>query len=162
MPSTMANAVTWDVAPLTKNYIQNNWATLSASSSPSEPDVYRLFSEDENGNPKKGWDPAGREYVLVKEIDEARNIEWVDGPRDVANLSAQAQVRVTTPTSRARRTEMYDEVLVLYENVRKRRSQSLGSWDTITLEPVSVPDEMFNFWLSEWTWTFEKKGVVLA
>lgn len=162
MPATMADAVTWDVAPLTKNYLDNNWGSLSASSGPSRPDIFRLFSEDENGNPVKGWDPAGQEYVLVKEVDETRLIEPVDGPRDVFNLTAHAQIRVTTPSSRARRTAMTDEVLTLWENVRKRSSQSLGSWDTITLEPVSVPDEMFNFWMSEWTWVFEKKGVVLG
>lgn len=161
MVSTLANAVTWDVGVLTKDYLDNNWGTLSASSNPTKPSTFRLFSEDEDGNPKKGWDPAGQEYVLVKEVDETRGIEPVDGPRDVFNLSATTQVRITTPTSRARRTAMFDEIMVLWENVRKRSSQDLGSWDTITLEPVNVPDEMFNFWMSEWTWLFEKKGVVL-
>lgn len=161
MVSTLANAVTWDVGVLTKDYLDTNWGQLAASSGPSRPDVFRLFSEDENGNPTKGWDPAGQEYVLVREVDETRQKTPVDGPRDVYNLSAQALIRVTTPSSRARRTAMTDEMTVLWENVRKRSIQSLGGWDTITLEPVNVPDEMFNFWMSQWTWTFEKKGVVL-
>jgi len=162
MPSTLADAVTWDVAPLSKNYIRDNWGSLSASSSPSEPSTFRLVTEDEDGNPKKGWDPAGEEYVLVKEIDESRTIEWIDGPRDVADLSAVAEIRATTPASRARRTELHDELLVLYENVRKRSSQSLGDWDTVTMEPHNVPDEQFNFWMVEMTWLFEKEAVALV
>lgn len=162
MPASMADAVTWDVGPLTKNYIRDNWGSLADSAGPAAPSVFRLFSEDESGNPKKGWDPAGQEYILVKEVDGSRTISWEDGSRDVANLSNVATIRATTPTSRARRTALHDELVTLYENVRKRSSTALGGWDTISLEPTNVPDEQFNFWMVEMTWLFEKKGVVLS
>lgn len=152
--------VTWDVAPLLKNYLESNWGTLADSSGPAAPEKFRLVTEDEDGNPSSGWDPASYDYVMVKEVPESRNVTVADGPRDVYNLSNVANVRVSTPKSRARRTELWEEVLVLFKGARKRQGTpgTPGSWDTCTLEPQNTPDEHFNYWLTEGQWLFEAKG----
>jgi len=152
--------VTWDVAPLLLNYLESNWGTLADSSNPAAPEKFRLVTEDEDGNQSRGWDPASYDYVMVKETPESRNTTPADGPRDVFDLSNNAQVRVTTPKSRARRTELWEEVLVLFKGARKRQATpgTPGSWDTCTLEPQSVPDEHLNYWLTEGAWVFEAKG----
>lgn len=149
--------VTWDVAPLTLDYIDDNWGEFDESDNPSKPEKIRLVSEDEDGNPKKGWDPASYDYVLISE-NESRNVTPVDGPRETYNLSASVNVRITTPKSRARRTAMWEELLLLALKARKRRLETPGNWDTMTLEPQTVPDDNFNFWLFEGAWLYEAKG----
>jgi len=149
--------VTWDVAPLVLNYIDTNWGQFAESDQPSKPERIRLVTEDENGNPVKGWDPASYDYILISESGE-RSMEPIDGPRDAYDLSATANVRITTPTSRARRTALYEELLVLAKHARKRSDATPGNWDTVDYEPINVPDEDFRWWHFEGAWVFRAEA----
>ena len=110
--------VDWDVASLTRDLIDSNWGSLAESSGPAKPANIELLSEDNDGEPRKGVDYT-EEYVLVSETSN-RGQEYIDGPRDVVDLSAVAYVEVSTPQSRSRREEMWSEMLVLAEYARKR------------------------------------------
>lgn len=151
--------VDWDVAKLTRDFIDNNWGTLAESQSPPKPANIELRTEDSDGNPRTGVDYT-EEYVLVSETAN-RDQSYVDGPRDVVDLSAVAYVEAATPESRSRREEMWTELLVLSEHARKRSDGTPGGWDTVDINTVTIPDDAFNWWAFEFQWTYSAEARTL-
>lgn len=150
--------VDWDVAELTRSFIDTNWGTLADSDGPSKPANIELVSEDADGNPRKGVDYT-EEYILVVETGD-RNTEYIDGPRDVADLRASCNLEISTPQSRTRREALHDELQVLAKGARKRAGTpgTPGEWDTATLDAATVDDEVFNWWSIEATFTYEAEA----
>jgi len=151
--------VDWDVAELTRTLIADNWGSLPESSGPSEPAHIELLSEDSDGNPRKGVDYT-EEYILVSETS-SRGQEYIDGPRDVVDLSGVAFVEVSTPQSRTRREELWSEMLVLAEYARKRRAGTPGNWDTVDFTAATIDDEVFNWWTFEAQWEYSAEARTL-
>ena len=143
--------VEWDVAEETRAFIDSEWATHNVGI--TKPDVIRLVSEDEHGDPVKGWDPAGLEYVLVNETD-TRGFSYSDGPRDVVDPAAVCFVTVTTYESRERREELWQSMMRLAVAARKRSEHTPGNWDTVDVAGNAVPDEFFNYWQFEMEWRY--------
>lgn len=139
----------WDVASLTRDYIDTNWDTLADSTGAAKPANIDLRQD------KKGVDYTN-EYILVSETS-TRNEEYIDGPRDVKDASASAFVEIATPQGRDRLHEMWQEMVVLSEGARKRSGTpgTPGDWDTVVTDGVTLPDDMFNWWAMEMEWRYE-------
>jgi len=151
--------VDWDVAELTRTLIDDNWGTLTDSADPPKPAHIELYSEDENGNPRKGVDYT-EEYILVSETSN-REETYIDGPREAVDLSGVAFVEVATPQSRDRREELWSELLVLAEHARKRREGTPGGWDTVDVSGATINDQVFNWWAFELSWDYEAEARTL-
>jgi hypothetical protein len=151
--------VEWDVASLTRSFIDSNWGSLPESAGPEKPQHIELWSEDADGNPRKGVDYT-EEYVLVSETSQ-REQTYADGPRDVVDLSAVAFTEVATPRSRTRREELWSELLLLAEHARKRRAGTPGGWDTVDVSGATINDQIFNWWAFELQWDYEAEGRTL-
>lgn len=151
-------SVDWDVAELTRAFIDTHWGTLADSTGPTKPPNIELVTEDSDGNPRKGVDYT-EEYILVVETGE-RTTEYIDGPRDAADLAASCQIEVSTPQSRDRREELLGEMQVLAKGARKRAATpgTPGDWDTADLDATAVDDEVFNWWTVEATWRYRAEA----
>jgi len=148
--------VDWDVAELTRQFIDTHWGTLADSDAPEKPANIELVSEDEDGNPRKGVDYT-EEYILVSETSQ-RGQEYIDGPRDVVDPAASCNFEASTPQGRARREEIWNELLALAEYARKRSEGTPGNWDTMNLNAATVDDEAFGWWSIEGEFQFEAEG----
>jgi len=139
----------WDVATLTRDYIDTNWGSIAETTGAAKPANIDLRQD------KKGVDYTN-EYILVSETS-TRNEEYIDGPRDVKDASASAFVEVATPQDRARLHEMWDELVVLAEAARKRSATpgTPGNWDTLSTDGVTLPDDAFNWWAMEMEWRYD-------
>lgn len=151
--------VQWDVAALTRQFIADNWGNHPRTTGVAAPDHVELYSEDADGNPRKGVDYTN-EYVLVTETGD-RGQEYVDGPRDVVDPSASCNLEASTPVSRARREEMWGELLALAEYARKRSEGTPGNWDTVSIDGAPVDDETFGWWSLEVTWAYSAEARTL-
>lgn len=148
--------VEWDVAQQTRDYIDANWGGVPGSENPDRPHHIELYTEDESGNARRGVDYT-REYILVMESGE-RNRPYVDGPRDVVDADATVRMEASTPNGRARREEMWRELMALAEHARKRSAGTPGNWDTVTMDSTTVDDEVFNWWTVEVEWLYEAEA----
>ncbi|AGM11209.1 hypothetical protein M197_gp44 [Haloarcula hispanica tailed virus 2] len=151
--------VEWDVASETRDLIDNNWGTLPESAGPTKPAHIELWSEDEDGNPRKGVDYT-EEYILVSETSN-REQTYIDGPRDAVDLSAVAFVEVATPQSRSRREELWSELLVIAEYARKKNEGTPGGWDTVDVSGATINDQIFNWWAFELSWDYSAEARTL-
>lgn len=151
--------VEWDVAKLTRDFIDANWGSTPRSTNAAKPQHIELLTEDSDGNPRKGVDYT-EEYILVNETG-SREQPYVDGPRDVVDPSASCNFEASTPQGRARREEIWNELLALAEYARKRSEGTPGNWDTMTMNAATVDDEMFNWWSIEGEWQFEAEARTL-
>jgi hypothetical protein len=144
------------VARLTRDFVADNWDAHPRATGASEPANIELKTEDAQGQARKGVDYT-EEYVLVLETG-SREQEYVDGPLDVVDPAASCLMEVSTPESRARREELYRELLGLARYARKRRAGAPGGWDTVTLTTATVDDEVFGWWTLEMEWQFEAEA----
>ena len=151
--------IDWDVAALTRDLIDTNWGTLPDSANPPEPAHIELLSENNDGRPRKGVDYT-EEYILVSETS-TRSQEYIDGPMDVVDLSASAFVEVSTPESRQRREELWQELLTISEYARKRSEGTPGDWDTVIVDGATIDDEIFNWWTYEMEWSYSAEARTL-
>lgn len=151
--------VNWDVAELTRTLIDDNWGSLPESDSPDKPAHIELWSEDQEGRPRKGVDYT-EEYILVSETSN-REETYIDGPREAVDLSAVAFVEVATPESRTRREELWAELLVLAKHARKRREGTPGGWDTVDVSGATINDQVFNWWAFELSWDYRAEARTL-
>lgn len=149
-------SINWDVAKLTRDFLDNNWGTAPSSTNASKPANIELLSEDQAGNARKGVDYT-EEYILVVETGD-RQREYADGPRDVVDLGATCNMEVSTPQSRSRREALWDELLALVEYARKRSEGTPGDWDTVSMTAAPVDDEVFNWWTLEMEWQYEAEA----
>lgn len=139
--------VEWDVAELTRSFIETNWGSHPRTTGVAQPANIELLTEDSDGNARKGVDYT-EEYVLLVETG-TRDYEYVDGPRDVVDPGATCQFEASTPQGRSRREELWGELLALMEYARKRSEGTPGNWDTVDLNAATVDDEVFNWWSLE-------------
>jgi len=149
----------WDVADLTRRLIDTNWGNLPESAGVEKPAHVELWSEDNDGNARKGVDYT-EEYVLVSETSE-RSQEYIDGPREAVDLSATAFVEVATPRGRSRREQLWSELLVLAEYARKRSEGTPGNWDTVDVSGATINDQAFNWWAFELSWDYSAEARTL-
>jgi len=148
--------VAWDVADLTREFIDTNWGAAPASTGAAKPANIELLSEDADGNARKGVDYT-EEYILVVETG-SRERPYSDGPRDVVDPAASCQFEASTPDSRARREELWNELLALVEYARKRAEGTPGNWDTVDLNAATIDDEAFGWWTLEGEWQYQAEG----
>lgn len=146
----------WDVAALTRDFIDDNWGSTPSSTGAEKPTHVELLTEDEDGNPRKGVDYT-QEYILVAETG-SREQPYIDGPRDVVDPSASCNLEASTPDGRARREEIWNELLALAEYARKRREGTPGGWDTVDMNAATVDDEVFNWWTLEIEWQYRAEA----
>lgn len=151
--------VDWDVAELTRQFIADNWGNHPRATGAAKPAHIELLTEDEDGNARKGVDYT-EEYVLLVETG-TRDYEYVDGPRDVVDPGATCQFEASTPEGRARREEIWNELLALAEYARKRAEGTPGNWDTVDLNAATVDDEVFNWWTLEGEWQYSAEARTL-
>lgn len=152
----MTTDVQWDVADLTRQFIDDNWGQAPQSTGAAKPAHIELLTEDEDGNPRKGVDYT-EEYILIAETG-SRERPYVDGPRDVVDPSASCNFEASTPQGRARREEIWSELLALVEYARKRSEGTPGNWDTVDLNAATVDDEVFNWWTLEGEWQYQAEA----
>ena len=155
----MAVDVDWDVAELTRSFIDTNWDNHPRATGAAKPANIELLTEDADGNARKGVDYT-EEYVLLVETG-TRDYEYVDGPRDVVDPGATCQFEASTPQSRSRREEIWSELLALAEYARKRSAGTPGNWDTVDLNAATVDDEVFNWWTLEGEWVYTAEARTL-
>jgi len=148
--------LTWDVAALTRDFVDQEWGQAPASTAAAKPAHVELLSEDEDGQPRKGVDYT-EEYVLVAETG-SRERPYSDGPREVVDPSASCQMEVSTPEGRSRREELWSELVALAEYARKRSEGTPGGWDTVTMNAATVDDEVFGWWTLEIEWQYSAEG----
>jgi hypothetical protein len=141
--------VEWDVASLVRDLIDENW-----SDDVREPDYIELVTEDEQGNARKRVRRTN-EYIHVAEEQE-RGLEYSDIFRDARNLSASCYVELSTPESRQRREELFAEVERIGVEHRKR-PDTPGGWDDITMNAQVIDDENFGWWMASITFNFTKR-----
>lgn len=151
--------VEWDVAALTREFIETEWGSHPRSTGVDAPQNIELLTEDDDGNARKGVDYT-EEYVLLVETG-SRNYEYVDGPREVVDPQATCQFEASTPESRERREELWGELLALSEYARKRSAGTPGNWDTVDLNAATIDDEMFNWWTLEGEWVYTAEARTL-
>lgn len=133
----------WDVAGLTRDYIDANWPAVGGDK-PAE--VILTTST-------KGVDFT-KEYILVSETGE-RTRPYSDLQRDHYDAGAVAFIELATPESRDRREEMWDGILEIATQMRKRSASLPGSWDTVDVDGAPVTDQTFNWWAMEVTFVFD-------
>jgi len=147
---TGVSDVEWDIAQLTRDLIDDEW---------NEPDVRKpgyveLVTEDERRNARKRVRRTN-EYIHVAE-DQERGLEYSDIFREARNLSASCYVELSTPESRARREELFAEIERIAVEHRKR-PDTPGNWDDITLNAQVVDDENFGWWMASITFNYTKR-----
>lgn len=169
MPSTDPDV---DVAQIVLDLLKSEWNTPDDPENPQpdeveQPDIFRLRTEDETGTPKKNVDPQASEYFLFSEVDE-RNEEYADPGRHTMNFDYACFAEFATIHGRDRRREVYEEARrILRENNSRYRAEQvlgndLGDWDTLNYN-ATVPDEdLFDFWVIEWTFSFSATSRTVA
>mgnify|MGYP006280344523 CR=1 FL=1 len=148
--------VEWDVALLTVEFLRDNWNSHPRATGAAQPANIELLTEDEDGNPRKGVDYT-EEYILVNETG-SREQPYIDGPREAVDPSASCNFEASTPQGRARREEIWTELLALAEYARKRSEGTPGNWDTVDLNAATVDDEVFNWWSIEGEFQFSAEA----
>ena len=144
-----------DTAEIMRRLLSEEWNEDEVD----KPDIFRLKTEDEDGTPKKNVDPQANEYLLFSEVDE-RNEDYGDPGRHTVNFDYSCFAEFATIHGRDRREEVYKEVRrICRKNNSRRRAEDvlgepLGAWDTLN-HNATVPDEdLFDFWVIEWTFGF--------
>lgn len=144
-----------DVATVVLDLLKAEWDEENVD----PPDTFRLRTEDEQGRPKKNVDPQTDEYLLFSEVDE-RNEDYGDPGRNTVDFDYACFAEFATIHGRDRREEVYREVrrICRKNNSRYQAEQvlgnDLGGWDTLNYN-ATVPDEdLFDFWVIEWTFSF--------
>jgi len=148
-----------DVARIMVELLRGAWDTTSVE----QPEVFRLRTEDENGRPRKNVDPQADEYLLFSEVDE-RNEDYADLGRNSVSLDYACFAEFATTYGRDRRKEVYKEVRRIARENSKRveaetvLGETLAGWDRLDYN-ATVPDEdLFDFWVIEFTFTFQKSS----
>jgi hypothetical protein len=148
-----------DTAGLMLELLNTAWDTDTVE----KPDVFRLKTEDEQGRPKKQVQPQADEYLLFSEIDE-RNEDYADLPRNSVSLDYACFAEFATVIGRDRREEVFQEIRRIARANNRRLDaetllgQSLGGWDRLNYN-ATVPDEdLFDYWVIEWTFTLDKSS----
>ena len=151
-----------DVAEVMLELLRSEWDTNSVE----QPEVFRLRTEDESGTPKKNVDPQADEYLLFSEVDE-RNEDYVDLGRNSVSLEFACFAEFATIQGRSRRKEVFKEVRRIARANNKRvdaeqvLGETLAGWDRLDMN-ATVPDEdLFDFWVIEFTFTFQKSSHVV-
>ncbi|PSP28619.1 hypothetical protein BRC65_01850, partial [Halobacteriales archaeon QH_2_65_14] len=88
--------------------------------------------------------------------DQERGLEYSDIFRETRNLSASCYVELSTPESRERREELFAEIERIAVEHRKR-PDTPGNWDDITLNAQVVDDENFGWWMASITFSYTKR-----
>lgn len=132
----------WDVAGVSRDYIDNNWPTEGGT----KPANIVLSSEH------KGVDYT-EEYILVSETGE-RARTYSDLQRNHYDADSVAFIELATPESRDRREEMWDGILEVATQMRKRSASLPGNWDTMDVDGAPINDDAFNWWAMEVTFAF--------
>jgi len=132
----------WDVAGVTRDFTDANWPAEGGT----EPENIVLSSEH------KGVDFT-EEYVLVSETGE-RARTYSDLQRNHYDADAVAFIELATPESRDRREEMWDGILEIATQMRKRSASLPGNWDTMDVDGAPINDDAFNWWAMEVTFAF--------
>jgi len=152
----MPPTVEWDVAQEVVDYLRANWGTAPQSTGAAQPEHIELLTENTDGNARKGVDYT-EEYILVNETG-SREYPYVDGPREVVDPAASCNFEASTPQSRARREELWSELLALAEYARQRAEGTPGNWDTMDLNAATVDDEVYGWWSIEGEFQFSAEG----
>jgi hypothetical protein len=137
--------VDWDVASLTRSYLDNNWD--DAGNGISKPDRVELLTEDNTGKARQKVRRNSSEYILVYEPGE-RNIESADIFHESEDKSAMVAIEASTQDGRARREEIFKEIKRL-TNERRKRSGPVatpGNWDKLNIQTVNPFDDTAFGW----------------
>lgn len=144
-----------DTAQIMLDLLSEEWDEEAVD----RPDTFRLRTEDEDGNPKKNVSPQADEYLLFSETDE-RSENYGDPGRNTIDYDYACFAEFATVHGRDRREEVFREVRrICRENNNRYQAEQvlgndLGEWDTLDYN-ATVPDEdLFDFWVIEWTFTF--------
>lgn len=148
----MTPSVTFDVAVLTRDLIDNQWG--KGSSDPDKPERIELVTEDEQGNARKRV-RRQNEYIHVAEEQERGN-EYTDFQRNTRNLAGYCYVEFSTPKSRARREEIYAE-LDRIAVAHRKRPDTPGGWDEMTFGAQITDDENFGWWVGQLNFEYVKR-----
>lgn len=146
---TGVSDVEWDVATLTRDLIDNNW-----SDGVRKPNYIELVTEDSQGNARKRV-RRSNEYIHVAEEQE-RNLEYSDLFRSTRDLSASCYVELSTPESRQRREELFAEIERIGVAHRKR-PDTPGGWDDVTMTAQVIDDENFGWWMASISFSYTKR-----
>lgn len=147
---TGVSDVEWDVASLTRDLIDEKWDDDSVR----KPEYVELVTEDDRGNARKRL-RRSNEYILVAEEQE-RGLEYSDIFRSTRDLSASCYVELSTSDSRSRREEIFSEIERIGVENRKR-PETPGGWDDITMSAQVVDDENFGWWMANITFNYTKR-----
>lgn len=136
----------WDVAKVSRDYISNNWPSVGGT----KPENIVLASNH------KGVDFT-QEYILVSETGE-RGRTYSDLQRNHYDADSVAFIEVATPESRSRREEMWDGMLQIGKEMRKRSASLPGNWDTMDVDGAPINDDAYNWWAMEITFAFNARS----
>lgn len=146
-------SVTWDVADITKDLIDNNWDTNNAD----KPQYIELRTEDSDGDTRKTV-RRHNEYILFAEEGE-RGTEYSDIFWNTRDLTAGCYAELSTAESRARRNELFGEVERITVDSRTRNSTigTPGGWDVLQMNANFIDDENYGWWVAEIHFMYTKR-----
>lgn len=145
--------LTWDVAKMTKELIDDNWDTANAR----KPQYIELRTENSTGDTRKRV-RRQNEYILFAEQQE-RGLEYSDIGWNTRTNTASCFAEISTADSRERREELIAEVRRIAEEARTRNSEigTPGGWDNVQIDMTVVDDDNFGWWVAEVTFNYVKR-----
>lgn len=148
-----------DVASLVLDLIDSEWNTTAVD----KPDVIRLKTEDESGNPVRNADPQVSEYFHFSETN-TREESYRGLSRRSIDFDYAVFAEFATAGGRQRREEVYNETTrIVRENNRRFRAEQvlgndLGTWDTLDYDATVIDDTVFDMHVIEWTFRLSAKS----
>lgn len=145
--------VEWDTGTLTREMIDGEW---SLSKRPR----IELLTEDNHGQARQRVRRNTDEYILVHEPGE-REMEYSDLFMSAEDKSALVAIEASTSKSRDRREEIFRE-LKRIANDHRKRPETPGNWDTLTIQTANTFDDTnFGWWVIEMSMTYSRDSDVL-
>lgn len=151
--SSSPASITWDMAPKTRDLIEDNWDSANTD----EPQYIELVKEDDKGDARKRV-RRHNEYILFAEQGE-RTSEYADIFWNTRNLSTEVYAEVSTAKSRTRLNNLFGEIDRIAMDARTRNSTigTPGGWDNLRISASFFDDEQFGWHVAEITFTYTKR-----